>query len=48
MPEFVEWMMGLPVGWTAGAKRTHRLRMLGNSVVAHQAELALNLLLRPL
>lgn len=33
-PEFVEWMLGEPVGWTAveGISRTARLRMLGNSV----------------
>ena len=44
MPEFVEWMMGFPVGWTDGLARTHRLRMLGNAVVPQQAALALNLL----
>jgi hypothetical protein len=33
-PDFVEWMLGLPHGWTAvpGVTRTARLRMLGNSV----------------
>ena len=45
MPEFVEWMMGVPVGWTDGPARTHRLRMLGNAVVPAQAELAVRLLL---
>ena len=44
MPEFVEWMMGLPVGWTEGPSRTQRLRMLGNAVVPQQAALALHLL----
>lgn len=44
MPELVEWMMGLPVGWTDGVKRTHRLRMLGNAVVPAQALLAMRLL----
>jgi site-specific DNA-cytosine methylase len=31
-PSFVEWMLGFPDGWTDGERRTHRLRMLGNSV----------------
>lgn len=44
MPEFVEWMMGLPDGWTEGPARTHRLRMLGNAVVPQQGALALRLL----
>jgi len=44
MPEFVEWMMGFPDGWTAGPARKHRLRMLGNAVVPQQAALALELL----
>lgn len=44
MPEFVEWMMGFPDGWTAVIARTHRLRMLGNAVVPQQAALALELL----
>jgi len=38
MPEFVEWMMGFPEGWTAGVRRTHRLRMLGNAVQVQCAE----------
>lgn len=41
MPEFVEWMMGLPIGWTDGQSRTARLRGLGNAVVPAQAVLAL-------
>lgn len=34
MPEFVEWMMGFPAGWTEveGVSRTKRLFMLGNAV----------------
>jgi len=44
-PEFVEWMMGLPSGWTQGVARTARLKMLGNAVVPQQAELAIRLLL---
>ncbi len=47
MPELVEFMMGLPVGWTDGPARTHRLRMLGNSCVPQQAALALRLLTSP-
>jgi DNA (cytosine-5)-methyltransferase 1 len=44
MPEFVEWMMGFPAGWTDGVKRTQRLKMLGNAVVPQQAAYALELL----
>ena len=44
MPEFVEWMMGFPAGWTDGISRTQRLKMLGNAVVPQQAALALILL----
>ncbi len=38
-PEFVEWMMAFPAGWTdvADTSRTQRLKMLGNGVVPHQA-----------
>jgi site-specific DNA-cytosine methylase len=39
MPEFVEWMLGYPDGWTASEKRTARLRMLGNSVQVQVGEL---------
>lgn len=35
-PDFVEWMMGFPPGWTHGQAKTHRLKMLGNAVVPHQ------------
>ncbi len=39
MPEFVEWMMGFPHGWTAGVSRTQRLKMLGNAVQVQCAEI---------
>lgn len=41
MPEFVEWMMGLPIGWTDGPARTQRRRMLGNAVCPQQGAAAL-------
>ena len=46
-PRFVEWLMGFSPGWTEipGAKRTDRLRALGNAVVPAQAERAIQLLL---
>ena len=46
-PRFVEWLMNFPLGWTEipGAKRTDRLRALGNAVVSAQAERAIKLLL---
>lgn len=40
MPEFVEWMMGFPHGWTATVSRTQRLRMLGNAVQVQVGEVA--------
>ncbi len=45
-PWFVEWMMGFETGFvcSAGLSRTDELRLLGNSVVAQQALLALELL----
>lgn len=45
---FVEWMMGLPQGWVTGGEglpRGTQLRLLGNSVVPHQAARALEILL---
>jgi site-specific DNA-cytosine methylase len=39
MPEFVEWMLGFPNGWTEGVSRTQRLKMLGNAVQVECAEL---------
>jgi DNA (cytosine-5)-methyltransferase 1 len=44
---FVEYMMGLPVGWVTntGLSRAQQLKMLGNGVVPQQAEYALELLL---
>ena len=44
MPEFVEWMMGFPIGWTEDRSRTQRLKMLGNAVCPQQGELAIRLL----
>lgn len=44
-PSFVEWMVGLPVGWTdVGISRTARLKGLGNIVVPQQGALAWTLL----
>ena len=39
-PEFVEWMLGFPAGWTDldGQKRTARLKMLGNAVQVQVGE----------
>jgi DNA (cytosine-5)-methyltransferase 1 len=40
-PDFVEWMMGVSVGWTdVGLSRSARLRCLGNAVVPLQAATA--------
>jgi DNA (cytosine-5)-methyltransferase 1 len=43
---FVEYMMGLPVGWVTDTdlSRAQQLKMLGNGVVPQQAQLALELL----
>lgn len=38
-PEFVEWMLGFPDGWTEGIPRTQRLKMLGNAVQVQAGEL---------
>ena len=44
-PEFVEWMLGFPDGWTAGGlARTARLKMLGNAVQVQVAEVVGSLL----
>jgi DNA (cytosine-5)-methyltransferase 1 len=45
-PIFVEYMMGLPVGWVTNLEfsRTQQLKMLGNGVVPQQAYYALDLL----
>lgn len=42
-PDLPEWMMGLPAGWTEGA-RTKRLKAIGNAVVPHVAALAWSVL----
>jgi len=39
-PDFVEWLMGLPRGWTEGPSLVARLRVLGNAVVPAVAALA--------
>jgi len=48
-PEFVEFMMGLPVGWVTdpaiGLPHNAQLKALGNGVVPQQCYLALHLLL---
>jgi DNA (cytosine-5)-methyltransferase 1 len=48
-PEFVEWMTGMPIGWTdVGISRAQRLRCLGNIAMPTQARAAYSLLLAPL
>jgi len=44
--EFVEYMMGLPLGWITktGLSRAQQLKILGNGVVPQQAEYAIELL----
>jgi DNA (cytosine-5)-methyltransferase 1 len=44
---FVEYMMGLPVGWVTDLdlSRSQQLKMLGNGVVPQQAYFALHQLL---
>jgi len=44
MPEFAEWLMGFPLGWTEGLFHTQRLRVVGNAVCPQQGALALQLL----
>lgn len=47
-PVFVEWMMGLPLGWVSeveGLSRRRKLRALGNGVVPQQADRALRIML---
>lgn len=38
-PDWVEWLMGFPEGWTAGGSRKQRLVALGNAVVPQIPEL---------
>ena len=44
--KFVEYMMGLPVGWitNTGLSRAQQLKILGNGVVPQQAQYAIELL----
>ena len=46
-PEFVEYMMGLPVGWVTdtGLSRSQQLKILGNGVVPQQAYHAISLIM---
>jgi hypothetical protein len=47
-PRFVEFMMGLPLGWVTdvpGLSRTEQLKALGNGVVPQQCALAVRQLL---
>ena len=48
-PVFVEWMMGLSLGWVTDVlpSRTAALRALGNGVVPQQGAAALRMLLEP-
>lgn len=47
-PEFVEWLMGLPLGWVTdsshGLTANQQLAALGNGVLPLQAEVALRAL----
>ncbi|NNG36916.1 DNA cytosine methyltransferase [Nakamurella aerolata] len=46
-PDFVDWMMGWPAGWTAvpGVSRPQRLSLGGDGVVPQQAAAALRIML---
>ncbi len=46
-PGFIEYMMGLPVGWVTDLDMldSHKLKILGNGVVPQQAYYALQQLL---
>jgi hypothetical protein len=39
-PDWVECLMGLPIGWTGTGNRIDRLRLLGNGCVPQTVELA--------
>ncbi len=41
-PDWVEWLMGFPIGWTEGGTRRNRLKSLGNAVVPVIPELIAN------
>lgn len=36
-PEFAQWLMGFPIGWTSGDVK-HRVKAIGNAVVPQVAE----------
>jgi DNA (cytosine-5)-methyltransferase 1 len=43
--EFLEWVMGFPIGWTRGLDRVDRIAMMANACVPAQAAEALDRLL---
>ena len=47
-PKFVEYMMGLPIGWVTDLdiSRSQQLKLLGNGVVPQQAYYAIDMLER--
>ena len=45
-PDWVEWLMGFPTGWTSGGSRKKRLVALGNAVVPFIPELIGNAIIK--